>query len=112
VQLVQGVYALLIDHGKAGLTGKVIAAAGEGGRDVDPLAGQGARQFLGRFVLVHVARIESRGDDRRGAGGLQPADILGRQPPALGEVYSVRAPAVRQDGAGGVVDRSLSEAHC
>ena len=112
VQLVQGVDALLIDHGEAGLTGKVIAAAREGGGDVDPLTRQGARQFLRRFVFMHVARIESRGDDRRGTGGLQPADILGRQSPALGEVDSVRAPAVRQDGAGGVVDRSLSEAHC
>ena len=101
----------MIDDGESGLAGEVVAAAGEGRGDVDPHACQGLGDGLRGLVFVDVVGVEARGHDRRDAGRLELVDILGRQAPALGEVDSARTPAMRQDGAGRLVDRCLPESH-
>src|SRR6185503_2107236 len=58
-----------------------------------------------------VLRVKPRGDDGRHPGGLELGDILRREPAALGEIDPARAPAMRQDGAGRVVDRGVAEPH-
>src|SRR5262249_1394119 len=92
VELVQRIDALMIDDGEAGLAREVVAAAGEGRRDLDALAGQRARDRGGGFVLVHVVGIEAGGDHRRGARGPEPGPILLPQHPPPGASHPPRAP--------------------
>src|SRR5262249_1846864 len=93
------------------LAGKMIAAAGERRGDFDALAGQRLGEHGRRLILVHVVGIEARRHDARYAGRPELGDVVGAQHAALGEVHAVRAPAMRQDGAGGLVDRSIAESH-
>ncbi len=75
-----------------------------------------ARQRLGQRAprpRPRACRRRSRraATTRRDTGRLQLGDVLARQHAALGEVDAIGAPAVRQDGAGRLVDGRFAEPH-